>query len=139
MHGRVTINFLINVIAKHPFSSVKKHILISITRLSWRIDCCRFSFHKHQILLDGYPLNTLNIGHLRRHIGVVSQEPSLFTTTISENIAFGNENATQREIEAAAKMANAHDFILRFPKVRRKFSVSFIPNNHWDDEGNYQL
>jgi ATP-binding cassette subfamily B (MDR/TAP) protein 1 len=49
---------------------------------------------------------------------VVNQEPVLFSTTIAENIAFGREGATQREIEDAAKAANAHNFISQFPKVR---------------------
>jgi ABC-type multidrug transport system fused ATPase/permease subunit len=51
----------------------------------------------------------------------VNQEPVLFSTTVAENIAFGREGVTQHEIEKAAKIANAHDFIIRFPKVKRKF------------------
>ncbi|CAF5150472.1 unnamed protein product, partial [Rotaria magnacalcarata] len=52
----------------------------------------------------------------RERIGVVSQEPILFQTTIRENIRFGKTNATQEEIEQAAKMANAHDFINDLPQ-----------------------
>lgn len=51
----------------------------------------------------------------------MNQEPVLFSTTIAENIAFGREGVTQNEIEKAAKIANAHDFIIRFPKVKSKF------------------
>jgi len=52
---------------------------------------------------------------LRQHIGVVSQEPALFHTTIRENILFGRPSATDEEIHRAAKMANAHDFIMTLP------------------------
>ena len=48
---------------------------------------------------------------------MVSQEPVLFATTIAENIRYGRDDATQEEIEQAAKMANAHDFISTMPKV----------------------
>ena len=68
-------------------------------------------------MVDGQDIKSLNVSHLRRFIGVVNQEPVLFATTIAENIAFGREGATQREIEEAAKMANAHNFITSFPKV----------------------
>lgn len=65
--------------------------------------------------IDGVSLEQYNLGWLREHIGVVSQEPVLFHTTIRENILFGRTDATQDEIEQAAKMANAHDFILEMP------------------------
>ncbi|XP_028411655.1 multidrug resistance protein 1-like isoform X2 [Dendronephthya gigantea] len=68
------------------------------------------------VLLDGENIKDLNVSHLRGNIGVVGQEPSLFSTTIAENIAFGREGVTQYDIEKAAKIANAHDFILRFQK-----------------------
>ena len=57
--------------------------------------------------------------HLRNLIGVVNQEPVLFATTIAENIAFGREGVSQKEIEEAAKMANAHNFITQFPQVQQ--------------------
>ena len=75
------------------------------------------SFISDQVLLDGQDIKNLNVRHLRNFIGVVNQEPVLFATTIAENIAYGREGVTQREIEEAAKMANAHDFILQFPQV----------------------
>ena len=53
---------------------------------------------------------------LRSHIGVVSQEPVLFDTTIAENIRYGKEDATMEEIQEAAKNANAHNFIMELPK-----------------------
>uniref|UniRef100_K3WTE2 Uncharacterized protein n=1 Tax=Globisporangium ultimum (strain ATCC 200006 / CBS 805.95 / DAOM BR144) TaxID=431595 RepID=K3WTE2_GLOUD len=67
-----------------------------------------------EVLLDGNNLKDLNLNWLRTQIGLVGQEPTLFIGTIAENIAYGIET-TQEEIEAAAKMANAHDFITRFP------------------------
>ncbi|XP_048755888.2 ATP-dependent translocase ABCB1-like isoform X2 [Ostrea edulis] len=68
-----------------------------------------------EICLDGNGLKSLNLKWLRTHIGIVSQEPILFATTIAENIRYGREGVTDQEIEAACRMANAHDFILNFP------------------------
>jgi ATP-binding cassette subfamily B (MDR/TAP) protein 1 len=67
------------------------------------------------IELDGINLRDINVHHLRSLIGYVGQEPTLFATTIAGNIQYGNPGATQEEIETAAKMANAHDFISSFP------------------------
>lgn len=67
--------------------------------------------------VDGRNIKTLNLKWLRQHIGVVSQEPVLFATTIAENIRYGRDGATQQDIENAAKLANAHDFIMKLPKV----------------------
>jgi ATP-binding cassette, subfamily B (MDR/TAP), member 1 len=78
-----------------------------------------------QILLDGYDISTLNLRWLRRQISLVSQEPTLFGTTIYNNIAHGligtkfeNETAEMQKerIIQAAKMANAHDFISGLPQ-----------------------
>lgn len=63
------------------------------------------------ITLDGVPLKALNIQWLRQQIGLVRQEPVLFTGTVRENILYGNEEATAADVEWAAQMANAHDFI----------------------------
>jgi ATP-binding cassette, subfamily B (MDR/TAP), member 1 len=68
------------------------------------------------VLLDGVDIRTLRLSWLRQQIGLVSQEPVLFTGSIYENIAQGKDGATTEEIEAAAKMANAHDFISAFPE-----------------------
>ena len=70
-----------------------------------------------RVLLDEKDLKTLNVAWLRSHIGIVSQEPVLFTGTIEENIRFGKEDATDDEVQAAAIMANAHDFIMQLPEV----------------------
>ncbi len=67
--------------------------------------------------LDGVELNTYPRSYLRRHIGIVEQEPFLFSRTIRENIAYGvNREASQDEIEAAARAAAIHDVILTFPE-----------------------
>ncbi|XP_078572123.1 ATP-dependent translocase ABCB1-like [Branchiostoma floridae x Branchiostoma japonicum] len=71
---------------------------------------------KGMVTLDGHDIRSLNIQWLRQNIGVVSQEPVLFATTIAENISYGRAGVTQEEIEKAAKEANAHDFIKRLPK-----------------------
>ncbi|MGJ1265468.1 ABC transporter ATP-binding protein [Sphingobacterium spiritivorum] len=65
-----------------------------------------------KVLFDGKDLRDLNQESLRRLIGVVNQDSILFNDTIFNNIAFANESATQEQVEAAAKIANAHQFIL---------------------------
>ena len=65
-----------------------------------------------QILIDGKDVRDVRINDLRTLIGNVNQEAILFNDTIFNNITFGVENATQAEVEAAAKIANAHDFIM---------------------------
>jgi ATP-binding cassette subfamily B (MDR/TAP) protein 1 len=63
------------------------------------------------VLLDGVDIRTLNVRWLRSQLGLVSQEPVLFIGTVEENIAYGKAGASRDEIEAAARMANAHGFI----------------------------
>ncbi|KAF7106310.1 hypothetical protein CFC21_107049 [Triticum aestivum] len=63
------------------------------------------------VKIDGRDIKTYNLQALRRHIGLVSQEPTLFAGTIRENIVYGTETASEEEIENAARSANAHDFI----------------------------
>lgn len=67
------------------------------------------------VLLDGVDLRALNLNWLRQQIGLVSQEPTLFATTIFENIAMGKEGATEEEVRAAATAANALRFINNLP------------------------
>lgn len=68
------------------------------------------------ICLDGRDLRKLRQRSLRQNIGTVLQDPLLFNDTIRNNIAYGRPNATLAEIEAAAKAANAHDFISNLPE-----------------------
>ncbi|QMU31262.1 ABC transporter ATP-binding protein [Adhaeribacter radiodurans] len=66
-----------------------------------------------QILVDGINIKNYKLSDYRQQFGIVLQEPVLFSTTIAENIAYGLPNASTEEIIAAAKMANAHDFITK--------------------------
>ena len=67
------------------------------------------------IFLDGVPLTQLSLDQLRDAIGVVFQETYLFGTTVRENIRFGNPEATDEQVEQAARAANAHEFIMALP------------------------
>uniref|UniRef100_A0A3Q2ZN91 ATP-binding cassette sub-family B member 5 n=1 Tax=Kryptolebias marmoratus TaxID=37003 RepID=A0A3Q2ZN91_KRYMA len=67
------------------------------------------------VTIDGHDIRTLNVRYLREMIGVVSQEPILFATTITENIRYGRPDVTDAEIEQATKEANAYDFIMNLP------------------------
>ena len=69
-----------------------------------------------RILLDGVALQDLTLKSLRRQISIVLQESLLFSGTIAENIRYGRLDASSEEIIAAAKAANAHDFIMRLPQ-----------------------
>ncbi|XP_010267196.2 PREDICTED: ABC transporter B family member 1-like [Nelumbo nucifera] len=69
-----------------------------------------------QVLLDGRDIKTLKLRWLRQQIGLVSQEPALFATTIKENMLLGRPDATQVEMEEAARVANAHSFIVKLPE-----------------------
>jgi len=69
-----------------------------------------------RILLDGKDLKELDPEWLRQQIGVVAQEPLLFSSSIADNIRYGKAGASVAEVEAAARAANAHDFIIRFPE-----------------------
>ncbi len=67
------------------------------------------------VLLDGTDMRSLNLRWVRRHMGLVSQEPALFSGSIRQNIAYGRDDATAEEIEAAAAAANAATFIGQLP------------------------
>ena len=67
-----------------------------------------------QILVDGIDITTVTLKSLRRQIGIVPQETVLFSGTIAENIAFGQKHFDLEAVEAAAKVANAHEFISQF-------------------------
>jgi len=68
------------------------------------------------IIIDGQDIADVSQESLRRNIGVVFQEPALFSGTIKENIGYAKTNASEDEVIAAAKAANAHDFIIGFEK-----------------------
>ncbi|XP_062004874.1 ABC transporter B family member 9-like [Rosa rugosa] len=69
-----------------------------------------------EVFIDGVDLKKLHLRSIRERIGLVSQEPNLFTTTIRQNIAYGKENATEEEIRRALELANAAKFIDKLPK-----------------------
>lgn len=68
-----------------------------------------------RVTIDGIDVRDVTLRSLRRHVGVVAQDPYLFSLTIRENIAFGREEATMAEIVAAAKTAQIHEFIESLP------------------------
>ncbi|KAJ1645301.1 hypothetical protein IWQ61_010329, partial [Dispira simplex] len=69
-----------------------------------------------KIYVDGHPLQSLDPGWFRTQVGYINQEPTLFATSILENIRYGCPNATVEQVYKAAKEANAHDFIESFPQ-----------------------
>ncbi len=69
-----------------------------------------------RITVDGYDLRAVTLASLREQIGIVLQETTLFAATVGENVAFGKPGATQEEIVAAARAAQAHDFIAAMPQ-----------------------
>ncbi|GAB4297001.1 MAG: ABC transporter ATP-binding protein [Marinilabiliales bacterium] len=74
-----------------------------------------YDVNKGRILIDGIDIRDMNIISLRNLMGIVSQEAILFNDSFKNNIAFGTKDATEEEIIAAAKVANAHDFIMETP------------------------
>ncbi|MBF2077334.1 MAG: ABC transporter ATP-binding protein [Synechococcales cyanobacterium T60_A2020_003] len=68
-----------------------------------------------EIFIDGIPIRNVTLASLRRQIGIVPQESTLFSGTIAQNIAFGQSHFNLTDVEAAAKIANAHQFISEFP------------------------
>jgi subfamily B ATP-binding cassette protein MsbA len=69
-----------------------------------------------RITVDGYDIRHLQMHSLREQIGIVPQETALFSGNVRDNIAYGKLDASQEEIEAAARAANAHEFILDLPQ-----------------------
>ena len=77
---------------------------------------CRFyDVTDGQILVDGVDVRDYDVKWLRRQIGIVLQEPHLFHGTVADNIKYGHPDASADEVIAAARAANAHDFIVGFP------------------------
>ncbi|WP_096270040.1 ABC transporter ATP-binding protein [Paucisalibacillus globulus] len=84
----------------------------SITQLITRF----YEPESGEVLIDGRDVKEYDLKTLRNHIGFVLQESFLFSTSIKENIAYGNPDATDEQIMEAAKRAQAHDFIMEMPK-----------------------
>jgi ABC-type multidrug transport system fused ATPase/permease subunit len=69
-----------------------------------------------RVLVDGVDVRDVTLASLRREIGVIPQDPFLFSTTVRENIAFGRPEMTDAEVERAARLAQAHEFVERLPQ-----------------------
>jgi ATP-binding cassette, subfamily B (MDR/TAP), member 1 len=82
--------------------------------------------HAGEVLIDGVNIKTLRLDWIRGKIGLVSQEPLLFMTSVKDNITYGKEDATMEEIRRAAELANAANFIDKLPDVRNKSSNTSI-------------
>ena len=70
-----------------------------------------------EVLIDGVNIKNLSLDWIRWKIGLVSQEPLLFMTSIKDNIIYGKENATLEEIKRSAELANAANYIEKLPNV----------------------
>jgi ATP-binding cassette subfamily B protein len=68
------------------------------------------------VLIDGVDIRTVTVKSLRDHIGIVLQDTILFASTVRENLAFGRPEATEAEVEAAARAAHAHEFVAALPE-----------------------
>ena len=68
-----------------------------------------------RVLVDGVPLTDVDLGAYRRRLGYVPQEPFLFSGTIRDNIAYGRPDASDAEVEEAARAVGAHDVVARLP------------------------
>jgi ABC-type multidrug transport system fused ATPase/permease subunit len=75
-----------------------------------------YDVNSGSVKIDGYDVRDLNLFSLRKNIGMVSQNPFLFNTSLEENIAYGNRDAPSSEIERVAKIAQIHDFIDSLPE-----------------------
>ena len=74
-----------------------------------------YDVNEGKILIDGQNINDYDVYALRMQIGIVSQEPILISESIEDNIRYGNQEASQQDVIEAAKLAYAHDFVLKFP------------------------
>ena len=82
----------------------------SIVKLLNRI----YDASEGRVLVDGIDVRDWQLAALRSQISIIEQDLFLFSRTVAENIKFGHPEATQEQVEAAAKAAQAHDFILKF-------------------------
>ena len=90
-------------------SGAGKTTLASLLPRFWDVD-------QGAIRLDGIDIGDLALADLRHAIGIVPQEPALFSGTVRENIAYARPDASAEEVEAAAQVANAHEFIVQLPE-----------------------
>ena len=74
-----------------------------------------YDVQRGRVSIDGIDVRNVTLMSLRREIGVISQDPFLFSATVRENIAFGRVDATDEEVERAARLAQAHEFVEQLP------------------------
>ncbi|MGH7527158.1 MAG: ABC transporter ATP-binding protein, partial [Gemmatimonadales bacterium] len=86
-----------------------KTTLVSLLPRFWDVD-------RGRILLEGVDVRSLRLAELRGAIGIVPQEPALFSGTIRENIAYAHPGSSAEDLEGAARVAHAHEFIERLPQ-----------------------
>ena len=94
-----------------PSGSGKSTMAILIPRL--------YDVTKGQVLIDDTDVRTIGLKTLRKTVGIVQQEPFLFSTSVRENICYGKTRASREELYEAAKAANAHQFIINLPRGRQ--------------------
>src|SRR3954451_13394921 len=75
-----------------------------------------YDVQRGTLTIDGVDVRDVTLASLRREIGVIAQDPFLFSASVRENIAFGRPEAGDEEIERAARLAQAHDFIAALPE-----------------------
>jgi subfamily B ATP-binding cassette protein MsbA len=90
-------------------SGAGKTTLVSLLPRFWDVD-------RGRVLLDGIDVRSLRLADLRGAIGIVPQEPALFSGSIRENIAYARPGASADDVEAAARAAHAHEFVERLPE-----------------------
>jgi ATP-binding cassette subfamily B protein len=86
-----------------------KTTLASLVPRFYVVDSCR-------VLVDGVDVRDVTLASLRREIGVIPQDPFLFSTTVRENIAFGRPEMSDEEVERVSRLAQAHEFVERLPQ-----------------------
>lgn len=84
-----------------------------------------------EVLIDGTNLREFQLKWIRSKTGLVSQEPVLFTSSIRDEIAYGKEGATLKEIRTAAELANAAKFIDKLPQVRIAAQIPYAVISHY--------
>ena len=75
-----------------------------------------YDVQRGRVTVDGHDVRDVTLASLRREIGAIAQDPFLFSATVRENIAFGRPEATDEEIERAARLAQAHEFVSALPE-----------------------
>ena len=93
---------------------------------------CRFyDVDEGEILVDGIDIRDVTVESLRRNMGIVLQDTFIFSGTVRDNIRYGRLDATDEEVERAAKIVGAHDFIMRLPDSYDTEVRNGVPGCQW--------